>query len=112
MHEVGLFTDESQGERTLDGALGTLGLLFRHQAGDVVPGRRFDRYCDLARLALEYDGRVGERDLDRDAAKDLDALGAGVLVLHVTAGMIRPGAAPATVRRLADQVRLRAAPSA
>lgn len=108
MHEAGLFDDESQGERTLDRALGTLGLLFRKQAADVVPGRRLDRYCDLARLALEYDGRVGERDLDRDAAKDLDALEVGVLVLHVTAGMIRPGAVDGTVRRIAGLVLHRA----
>lgn len=109
MDEAGLFDDESQGERTLDRALGTLGLLFRKQVEDVVPGRRLDRYCDLARLALEYDGRVGERDLDRDAAKDLEAAAVGVLILHVTVSMIRPGATRATVRRIAEQVQQRAA---
>jgi len=104
MHEAGMFADESEGERTLDRALGTLGLLFRHQVADVVPGRRFDRYCDLARLALEYDGREGERDVDRDATKDLVAAVHHVLVLHITKKMVRPGALRQTVAMIAAQV--------
>ncbi len=104
MHEAGLFADESEGERTLDRALGTLGLLFRRQVDDVVPGRRFDRYCDLARLALEYDGRPEERDLNRDATKDLVAASHHVLVLHVTKEMVRPGAVQGTVEMIARQV--------
>lgn len=108
MNEAAMFVDESPGERTLGKALGTLGLLFRHQAEDVVPGRRFDRYCDLARLALEYDGREGERDLDRDAAKDLVAAAHHVLVLHITKTMVRPGCLRETVGRIAAQVEERA----
>ncbi len=110
--EAGMLADESDGERDMDDALGSLGLLFRHQAGDALPGRRFDRYCDSALLALEFDGRVGQRDLDRDAEKDLEAAHAGILVLHVTSTMLRPHNVAATRERIASLVLQRTRPHA
>lgn len=101
---AGRFVFESPGERRFDVALGTLGLLFRWQAADVVDGIRFDAYCDLARTALEYDGRVEERDTSRDANKDLRANALGILVLHITKNMLRPGRIDATVQGIAAVV--------
>lgn len=87
--QTGRLDQESPGERRLDSALGSLGHLFRWQVDDVIDGIRFDAYCDLARLALEYDGRLGVRDADRDCERDLLAGAAGILVLHITSRMLR-----------------------
>lgn len=107
-----MLADESEGERGLAQALGSLGLLFRHQAADVLPHRRFDRYCESALLALEFDGRLGQRDVDRDAEKDLEAAAAGILVVHVTSAMLRPHRVEATRRRIAALVLERTQPRA
>jgi len=108
---AGHLDQESPGERSLDRALGSLGLLFRWQADDVVDGIRFDAYCDLALLALEYDGRRGARDVDRDCDRDLLAGAQGILVLHVTSRMLQRDRVDQTVRRiaavLADRIRTR-----
>lgn len=111
LSRAGRLAQESPGERTLDTALGSLGLLFRWQADDVVDGLRFDAYSDAARLALEYDGRQGLRDAERDCERDLLAGAQGVLVLHVTSRMLWPDQVDETVRRiaavLAERIRTR-----
>lgn len=97
----GKFAQESPGERRLDTALGSLGLLFRWQADDVVAGLRFDAYCDAGHLALEYDGRQGLRDAERDCERDLLASAEGILVLHVTSRMLWADQVEETVRHIA-----------
>lgn len=108
LHAAGRFVFESPGERDLAGCLGSLGLLFRWQADDVIDGIRFDAYCDLARLALEYDGREDERDKNRDCERDLLAGAQGVLVLHVTRAMLLPANLEATLTRISAVVAERA----
>lgn len=103
----GRLDQESPGERTLDSALGPLGLLFRWQADDVIDCIRFDAYCDLARLALEYDGRLGVRDAERDCERDLLAGAQGILVLHVTSRMLLPDRVDRTLQRIAAVLKAR-----
>lgn len=96
---------ESAGERVMQAFLAPLRLRLQWQVADLVPGRRLDAALAVLRLGFEYDGRdhhVLPTDRDADGLRDLEADEAGVLVLRLTAGMIRdaPGRTLAHIERI------------
>ncbi|MGH8884245.1 MAG: hypothetical protein ACRDYX_03545 [Egibacteraceae bacterium] len=88
----GVMRPESEGERTLAGVVKGIEPEPEWGISDLVPGRRLDLGWRLALFGLEYDGRdhhVLPTDRDADGVRDLESLVSGVVILRVTAGMIR-----------------------
>jgi hypothetical protein len=83
---------ESEGERVMQRFLAPLGLPLEWGVTDLVPGRRLDAAYRAGLVAFEYDGRdhhVLPTDRDADGLRDLEATARDVLVVRITAGMIR-----------------------
>jgi len=104
LDRAGAFAVDSEGERVLDAFLGPFTVFFRPQADDVIPGRRLDRYDDVARLGLEYHGRddhTVDDDRAADGLRELEIRDAGdIEVLSLTYGMITGMAAVVTLARI------------
>jgi Transcriptional regulator, AbiEi antitoxin len=93
MLEEGVFALDSEGERTLRETV-FLGLDWQleGQVTDLVPGRRLDLAERLSLMGFEYDSRahhVLPTDRDNDGMRDLESADHGVLIVRITAGMIR-----------------------
>lgn len=62
------------------------------QVTDLVPGRRLDLAERVSLMGYEYDSRahhVFPTDRDDDGLRDLECADHGVLILRITAGMLR-----------------------